>query len=512
MPTITQKLHWRLTRGVPSEADRPSQQRLLHILNETGCQKVQKLERSASGAEEENAVLEKYKYKQELKRTIKLFGSFAVAFSIISPTTGIFQNYGFVLTTVGPLGIWTFPVVGLGSLVVALIFSEIASLVPLTGQCYAWVTKLVNPGLGWLVGWINCCYTVVILTSVDASLAPILSMIFNVPLTPQFRTLTAVAAITVQLLFNVFSVKLSTLINNAAVVTESGGILLLTIVLVIAALRNNAPVSNMTAVNPSLNGQSLLAPLMMSSLMGFYTLVSFESAANMSDETKSASKNVPKAMLLAVGLSTLCGTLFLAAATWSIKDLSAVEKSGAPMPYLIESSLGNTVGKLFLVVVFVSVFACGLVSLTNSSRTIYAMSRDNAFFFSNIFKKVNHKTSTPVFACILVWAVGTLFLTNTTPDVLAVASAAMPSIYYIITIISYLTVRKNQKFSENHFNLGKLGVPIMILALLWLFLGLGILSIPKQFLGGTIVNLSLCAAGVVFYFAWFRRRIQNSET
>lgn len=472
---------------------------------------MQNLENTAAVTEEENTVLEKFNYKQELKRTIKLFGSFAVAFSIISPTTGIFQNYGFVLQTVGPLGIWTFPIVGIGSLIVALIFSEISALVPLTGQCYAWITKLVNPGLGWVVGWINCCYTVVILTSVDASLAPILSMLFNVSLTPQFRTLTAVVAITIQVLFNIFSVKLSTLINNAAVVTESGGILLLTIVLVVAALQNHQPVSNMVAVNAPLNGQSLLAPLMMSSLMGFYTLVSFESAANMSDETKSASKNVPKAMLLAVGLSTLFGTLFLAAATWSIKDLSAVEKSSAPMPFLIESSLGSTVGKLFLVIVFVSVFACGLVSLTNSSRTIYAMSRDNAFFFSNTFKKVNHKTATPVAACILVWAVGTLFLVNTTPDVLAVASAAMPSIYYIITIVSYLTVRKKQKFPENHFNLGKLGIPIMIIALLWLIFGLSVLSVPEQFRGGTIVNLSLCAAGIIFYLCYFRRKVTKSK-
>lgn len=460
-------------------------------------------------SESENQVLAKYSYKQELKRTIKLFGSFAVAFSVISLTTGIFQNFGFVLTTVGPIGIWTFPIVGLGSLIVALVLSEISTIVPVTGQCYTWVSKLVNPGVGWLVGWINFCYTLVILPSVDAALGPILAMIFDVPLTQQFQGTVAIIAITIQVLLNIFSVKLSTHINNAAVVTESGGILVLTIVLVIAALNNHQPISNMVAVNAQLNGQSLFTPILMSFLMGFYTLVAFESAANMSDETQAASKNVPKAMLLAVGLSTLFGTLFLAAATWSIKDLSAVEKSSTPLPLVIESNLGSVVGKLFLIVVFVSIFACGLISLTNSSRTIYAMSRDDVFFLSKVFKKINPKTSTPIFACIFVWVAGVIFLSFTTPTVLAVASAAMPSLYYIITIISYMTVRSKQQFPPHHFNLKKLGIPVMVIALIWLFFGLSILSIPEQFRGGTIVNISLCAVGIVLYLVHFRKKVKN---
>ena len=55
--------------------------------------------------EEDAAVLQAFHYKQELKRTIQLFGSFAVAFSAISITTGIFTNYSFILSTAGPMGI-----------------------------------------------------------------------------------------------------------------------------------------------------------------------------------------------------------------------------------------------------------------------------------------------------------------------------------------------------------------------------------------------------------------------
>jgi amino acid transporter len=84
--------------------------------------------------------LKGYNYKQELKRTIQFFGAFAVAFSAISITTGTFQNFGLVMQTIGPLGIWTFHLVGLGSTLIALIFCEMSSLMPVTGQCYLWVS------------------------------------------------------------------------------------------------------------------------------------------------------------------------------------------------------------------------------------------------------------------------------------------------------------------------------------------------------------------------------------
>ena len=55
---------------------------------------------------EDVKILEAFNYKQELKRSLKLFSSFAVAFSFISITTGIFTNYKFVIETGGPMPRW----------------------------------------------------------------------------------------------------------------------------------------------------------------------------------------------------------------------------------------------------------------------------------------------------------------------------------------------------------------------------------------------------------------------
>ena len=48
-------------------------------------------------ADSPEAILERAGYKPELRRSLRFFSMFAIAFSIISITTGIFLNYGFGL-------------------------------------------------------------------------------------------------------------------------------------------------------------------------------------------------------------------------------------------------------------------------------------------------------------------------------------------------------------------------------------------------------------------------------
>ena len=74
--------------------------------------------------------LARFGYKQELKRSLGVFSSFAVAFSYISPSTGIFALFFLGLTTVGGVFIWSWPIVAVGQLIVALGFAELVEPLP----------------------------------------------------------------------------------------------------------------------------------------------------------------------------------------------------------------------------------------------------------------------------------------------------------------------------------------------------------------------------------------------
>ncbi|HEY1388873.1 MAG TPA: hypothetical protein VGF38_10040, partial [Ktedonobacterales bacterium] len=55
--------------------------------------------------------LKQFGYGQELHRTMSLFSNFAVTFSYISVTTGIFALFALGLGTGGPAFIWSWPIV-----------------------------------------------------------------------------------------------------------------------------------------------------------------------------------------------------------------------------------------------------------------------------------------------------------------------------------------------------------------------------------------------------------------
>src|ERR1051325_7514466 len=77
-----------------------------------------------SGEEErDSADLARFGYSQELKRSLGLFRSFAVAFSYISPSTGIFTLFALGLTTIGGVFIWSWPLVAVGQLCIPLGFA-----------------------------------------------------------------------------------------------------------------------------------------------------------------------------------------------------------------------------------------------------------------------------------------------------------------------------------------------------------------------------------------------------
>ena len=51
-------------------------------------------------------------------------------------------TYGSVLNSSGPVGIWTWPIVVVGQLAVALVYGSLAARIPVTGYSYQWMSRL----------------------------------------------------------------------------------------------------------------------------------------------------------------------------------------------------------------------------------------------------------------------------------------------------------------------------------------------------------------------------------
>src|SRR5438105_9527360 len=132
------------------------------------------------------ADLAKVGYQQELKRALGLFSSFATAFSYISPSTGIFTLFYLALGTAGGLMFWTWPVVALGQLFVALNFAELSSHYPVAGSVFQWTKYLSGRHYAWFTGWIYLFAGIITVAAVCATLPlaliPALNSMFGINL------------------------------------------------------------------------------------------------------------------------------------------------------------------------------------------------------------------------------------------------------------------------------------------------------------------------------------------
>src|SRR3989454_3254529 len=187
-------------------------------------------------AARDEADLARFGYRQELKRTLGVFSSFAVAFSYISPSTGIFTLFALGLTTVGGVFIWSWPIVAIGQLCIALGFAELASHYPVAGSVFQWTKYLSNKTYSWFAGWIYLFAGILTVTSVCVTLPLALipafnNMGWNLANNHSNQRIIAIITLAAITVLNIFGVRLVAIINNTGVLFEILGMVVFAFVL-----------------------------------------------------------------------------------------------------------------------------------------------------------------------------------------------------------------------------------------------------------------------------------------
>ena len=305
--------------------------------------------------------------------------------------------------------------------------------------------------------------------------------------------------------------------------TEIIGIVGLTVLLlIVAAVRSMGHWSNLGATGavPHAGYFSWLGLFMLATLLGAYTIVGFESASNLAEETHEPHKVIPRAMLRAVLLSGVVGFAFLIALAFATNK--AAYDSSAPVASIVHDVLGGVIQKIFLVFVVVSIFACGLVIMVTNGRLIFSMARDRRLPGHQLLHQVPRPAGGPPWATILAAVLGgiiTLVLRTHTAALatLFTASTIMPALLYTGTVLLYvLTSRRRSRRGDGGVEprpFGKWELPIVAGALIWLAYELIILIAPSAFRDAQYYVLGALAVGLVFDVVQLltEREAMNSE-
>src|SRR6202046_1854571 len=262
---------------------------------------------TGSGPIGEDEELERFGYRQQFVRSLRHFESFAVAFSFISITTGIFTTYSSALTTGGTRTIWTWLIVVAGQALVALVYGALSRRVALSGYSHQWAPPLANAKVGWWFGWMSFAFLTIVTVSVDYGLVQVaFQPLIGETYTPTSAALETLVVLALQAALIITSTRITTRLNNTAVATEIIGIVGLTVLLlIVAAVRSLGHWSNLTSTGPvpAIGYYAWLGPFMLATLLGAYTIVGFESASNLAEETHEPHKVLTQAMVRAVLLS-----------------------------------------------------------------------------------------------------------------------------------------------------------------------------------------------------------------
>jgi amino acid transporter len=129
-------------------------------------------EAAASASDEDE--LRAFGYEPQLERSMGAWSSFSISISCMCVTAGVFTTFAYSLGMVGPVFVWTWLIVSIGQLLVALVLAELAGRMPISGYAYQWTSRLINSHYGWFVGWAGLMAFIPGFTGLNFGLAPIL--------------------------------------------------------------------------------------------------------------------------------------------------------------------------------------------------------------------------------------------------------------------------------------------------------------------------------------------------
>src|SRR3712207_6195643 len=148
---------------------------------------------------DDESLLHRLGYAQELFRSMGGFSNFAISFTIISILAGCLTSYYIAFNNGGPVAItWGWLLVGTFCIIVALAMAELASAFPTAGGLYYWASRLGSPAWGWFTGWFNLIGQIAVTAAIDYGAAifvtSLLNLLFDYPNTNRwiFVTYTAI--------------------------------------------------------------------------------------------------------------------------------------------------------------------------------------------------------------------------------------------------------------------------------------------------------------------------------
>ncbi|MCI0474082.1 MAG: amino acid permease [Ignavibacteria bacterium] len=434
-------------------------------------------------------------------------------------------------------------ITGLLTIAAALSYGELAAMMPHAGGQYVYLREAYNPLIGFLYGW--TLFLVIqagTIAAVAVAFAKFTGVIFpffsdkHILLHAGFLKISAaqilaIVSIIILTIININGVKLGKIVQNTFTFTKSAALLLLILLGIILAAGSQAMQINFsnfwdasTTVFSegkiisveSISGFGIIIALSVAMVGSIFSADAWNNITFTAGELKNPKKDLPRSLVLGVGIVTLLYILANISYLFII-PLKGVPDGHTPFERGIQFSLsdrvatgsvsvflGDTAAIVMAVLIMISTFGCNNGLILAGARVVYAMAKDKLFFKSTGILN-NHGVPAGALVFQGIWA-SLLCLSGTYGDLLDYVVFAV-LIFYILTIIGVFRLRKLKPDAERPYK--AFGYPVLpaLYVIIAAVISVILLIYKPQFTWPGVIIVLL---GIPVYFVW--RKTVNQKT
>ena len=437
--------------------------------------------------------------KVTLKREMGLFGGMSIIGGIVIGS-GIFYLGSYVLQRTNMsmgLALLCWVIGGIVSILGGLCFAELGACDPTAGGMVVYLDKAYHPVVGYMFGFTSWLLSGAgSIAGVAIALPTALQGYFS--LSEWTIKLIAIILIVGLTVYNCFGIKVGAVLQNVSLVAK-----LIPIVVIIAGallMGNQSPDLSLVPAGGFESG--IGGAISMIAFATVATLWAYEGWTNVNsvaEEIKKPEKNIPRALIFAIGGITILYTLFNFAIYKVLPYNEVVSMIESDNLYLgtevAKRVFGSLGGALVLATMLIAMFSSINGMIISFARYYYAMDVEGHFFKSQA--KLSEKYQVPTNA--LIWqaiiSIALVLLRNLDQLTSLVVFTGM--VFNTLVVIAVIIYRK--KFPDLERPYKAWGYPVTVVISVILFAALMINTFIEDPVT-SIIGLVVPAIGAVVYF------------
>jgi APA family basic amino acid/polyamine antiporter len=264
-----------------------------------------------------------------------------------------------------------------------LAYAELSSMFPFAGASPVYIREAFGRHAGFVLGWLRLAVSVIGAAAVALGFGGYLADLLNLPIVA-----TALLVLLVSLAIVVVGLRETVAVAILMTLLEAGGLLL---ILALGA--------------DTIGSRSLLeiphgfVGLMTGAALVFFAFEGFEQIATLSEETRDPTRNIPRAILISIGISALLYVLVAITST-SVLSWQQLAESSSPLAEVARQAGGAGYASLLSSIALFATFNTALMMLATAARRAYGMA--NRGMLPALFRTVGARRKTPWVAALVI--------------------------------------------------------------------------------------------------------------